>query len=111
MLFTEPFAEVLNFLKELELIHVRNSKPNNKFTATQLNLLGICITAMVLMGMFCFARIQRASGNKMSAKAFSWMLHYSKICWDSIFEKNVIRLLCLFGIKDFLVVDDTDGPS
>ena len=30
MLFTQPFAEVRNFLKELELIHVRNSKPNTQ---------------------------------------------------------------------------------
>ena len=46
--------------------------------------------------------------NKLSAKAFSWMLHYSKICWDSIFEKCVLRLVSLFGLKGFLVIDDTD---
>ena len=108
MLFTSPFAEVRIFLDEI--VGTQNSfgalfAPLSK---KQRNWISMCITAMVLMSMFYFAKIQRASGGKHSARAFSWMLQYSKICWEAILEKSVLRLINLFGLKGFLVIDDSD---
>ena len=98
MLFTSPFAEVRTFLDELVEIPNAAGKAKAPLSKTQHHWISVCMTAMVLMGMFCFARIQRASGGRFSARAFSWMLHFSKICWDTLFEKSVLRLIKLFGL-------------
>jgi len=108
MLFTSPFAEVRTFLDEIGKIPNAAGKAQVPLSKTQHHWISVCMTAMVLMGMFCFAKIQRASGDKFSARAFSWMLHFSKICWDSLFERSVLRLINLFGLKGFLVIDDSD---
>ena len=108
MLFTSPFAEVRTFLDEMAEIPSAPGKAQVPLSKTQHHWISVCMTSMVLMSMFCFAKIQRASGDKFSARAFSWMLHFSKICWDTLFEKSVLRLINLFGLKGFLVIDDSD---
>lgn len=106
----KPFAEVRAFLEDVvsQSTSSQGTKNTEALSKAQIGWLSIYITAMILMGLFCFARIQRASGGKLSARAMSWMLHFSKICWDGLFQKSVLRLVALFGIKGFLVVDDTD---
>ena len=108
MLFTSPFAEVRIFLDEVVETPTGFGKAKAPSSKIQHNWISICMTAMVLMGKFCFARIQLASGGRFSARAFSWMLHFSKICWDTLFEKSILRLIKLFGLKGFLVIDDSD---
>jgi DDE superfamily endonuclease len=108
MLFTSPFAEARTFLDELTALRSPVIAGNTELSKIQAHWISVCITAMVCMGMFCFARIQRASAGRFSARAFSWMLHYSKICWDALFEKSVLRLVKLFGDKGFLIIDDSD---
>ncbi len=108
MLFTSPFTEARTFLDELTALRTPVIAGNTELSKIQAHWMSVCITAMVCMGMFCFARIQRASAGRFSARAFSWMLHYSKICWDALFEKSVLRLVKLFGDKGFLIIDDSD---
>ena len=93
MLFTSPFAEVRTFLDEVVETPTGFGKAKAPSSKIQHNWISICMTAMVLMGKFCFARIQLASGGRFSARAFSWMLHFSKICWDTLFEKSILRLI------------------
>jgi DDE superfamily endonuclease len=108
MLFSAPFAEVRDFLEDISVQKTPGEKGQLHLSKCQTSWISVCITTMVLMGMFCFARIQRASAGRFSARAFSWMLHYSKICWDALLEKSVLRLISLFGLKGFLVIDDSD---
>jgi hypothetical protein len=108
MLFTSPFAEARAFLDEVVRTPSASGNAQTLLSKTQHTWISVCITMMVMMGMFCFAKFQRASGGKFSARAFSWMLHFSKICWDGLFEKSILRLIKLFGIKGFLVIDDSD---
>lgn len=108
MLFTLPFAEVRTFLNEIVAVPSAVGKDNASLSKTQVNFVSVCMTAMVLMGAFCFAKIERASAGKFSARAFSWMLHCSKICWEALFEKSILRLVNLFGQNGFLIIDDTD---
>lgn len=63
---------------------------------------------MLLSGVFCFARIQRATAGKYAARALGWMLHSSKIDWNKLYRASLLRLLNLFGTDGVLVVDDTD---
>jgi hypothetical protein len=108
MLFTLPFAEVRTFLAEILMPQNEIGADNISLSKTQANWISVCITAMVLTGIFCFAKIERASAGKYSARAFSWMLHFSKICWERVFENSVLRLLNIFGHKGFLIIDDSD---
>ena len=107
MLFT-PFAEVRTFLEEVAAQPQVTNGASVTLSKKQIGWLSVCITAMILMGLFCFAEIQRASAGKLSGRAFSWMLHFSKICWDELFQGSVLRLISFFGAKGFLVIDDTD---
>ena len=108
MLFTSTFAEFRTLIDEIVGTQNAFGEPNIPLSKKQHNWISVCITAMILMSMFCFAKIQRASGGKYSARAFSWMLQASKICWNTLFEKSVLRLIILFGLKGFLVIDDSD---
>ena len=108
MLFASPLTGISEFL-EAVLSHSTGSNGKNvHLSQTQFRWIGICMSAMILMGMFCFARIQRSSAGVFSARALSWMLHSSKIEWDQIFEGSVLRLINLFGVQGFLVIDDSD---
>ena len=107
MLFT-PLSDVRAFLEEVTAQPHVSGDASVTLSKKQIGWLSVCITAMTLMGMFCFAKIQRASGGRFSARAFSWMLHFSKICWDNLFLKSILRLIFLFGAKGFLVIDDSD---
>jgi len=108
MLFTSPLSEARSFLEEILNHHdISNNEPliHSKH---QLTWISICITAMVFMGMLCFAKIQQASLGLYSARAFSSMFHSSKISWVKLFECSILRLIKLFGVEGVLVVDDTD---
>jgi hypothetical protein len=108
MLLNAPFAEVRDFLEDISTQEIHGKEGRFVLSKCQASWISVCMTTMVLMGMFCFARIQRVSAGRFSARAFSWMLHYSKICWDELLEKSVLRLIRLFGFKGFLVIDDSD---
>lgn len=110
LLFTTAFSEVRTFLEDVVAQpHLTStSGTSESFSKSQIRWISVCISSMVLMGMFCFAKIERGSAGKFSARAFSWMLHLSKICWDRLFEKSVLRLIRLFGNEGFLVIDDSD---
>ena len=110
MLFTTPFLEVRSFLEDVVAqAHLTSTNGTSEsLSKKQIRWISVCISSMVLMGMFCFAKIERASAGKFSDRALIWMLHLSKICWDRLFEKSGLRLVRLFGNEGFLVIDDSD---
>jgi hypothetical protein len=110
MLFAGPIEEIKIFLKSvLEQMKVV-SPQSARLSRSQLHWFSLCMSAMIFMGMLCFQRIERSSAGLMTGRAFSWMFCSSKINWEALFEASILRLLKLFGIRGFLVVDDTDRP-
>jgi DDE superfamily endonuclease len=107
-LFTSPLSDVVSFINGIESEAIEQYDKNIKLSASQIRWIATCMTAMVVTGVLCFARIQRATAGFYAARALSSMLHYSKIDLGRLYQASILRLIKLFGAEGVLVVDDTD---
>ncbi|MFQ5821983.1 MAG: transposase [Candidatus Heimdallarchaeota archaeon] len=68
-----------------------------------------CIMAILITNSVCWAKFERASLEKYSVAALSWMFRHSKIPWDLLLCMSVRAILHRFEITEgILVIDDSD---
>lgn len=108
MLLNAPLSDATEFIESLCDYSSTNSNLKIKLSRTQRKFFAFCITAMVVLGSFCWERMERASFKSIGARALGWMLHYSLIPWQNIWETSIARIIKISGAIGVLVCDDAD---
>jgi hypothetical protein len=108
-IFFKPLAEATSFVSLLNQHIIKNGTVGLK--NAQIFFIALMITSMVFLGELCWYSIARATMNKHTAQALSWMLHNSKIPWLELFNAAVSMLINLFKINEvYILIDDTFRP-
>jgi hypothetical protein len=105
MLLNAPLEDAVRFIEELDETGDTKSLDLSRL---QKVFLSFCISAMLVVGSFCWERMERASFGWYSARALGWMLRYARIPWARLWQASVLRLVRICGCKGILVVDDSD---
>jgi hypothetical protein len=104
MLIKESLPDVLEYVNKLD------SFDSNAIQLSKLqkNFLAFCMTAMLVLGSFCWTRMERATFKTVGARALGWMLHHSKIPWQKLWETSVILAINIAGLIGIIVIDDSE---
>ena len=103
-----PLPFIKNYLarinEELQRVH-----PECTLTSTQELWLGFCLSAILITNSICWKRFERASLGGFKDSALSWMFHFSKIGFMTLFEISIEQILRNYGITEGVIcIDDVD---
>ena len=108
MLLSAPLQDVFAFMDEVCHPDDGTPAPLVRLSKIQRKFLAFCMTGMIVIGGFCWEKMERASFKTFGARAMGWMLRYSIIPWLHIWEASIVRMIKIAGWVGFLVIDDTD---
>jgi hypothetical protein len=95
------------FVAEIDAIAVQLG--GTSLSKTQTTFISFCIGSMVMLGSLNFAAFAAGSLGLFAARALSWMLHHSKIDWNTLLKAAVVKVLVDHGVSTIHAeIDDTD---
>lgn len=108
MIIGKALPFVVEFIEALDEA-IKKHNPSSGLSRIQKGWLSFCIMAILITNSVCWAKFERASLEKYSVAALSWMFCHSKIPWNLLLCMSVKIILCRFGITEgVLVIDDSD---
>jgi hypothetical protein len=111
MLISEPLPFVRAYLKALDAQLRACSSAQRGLSRLQCHWLGFCLMGLLITESLCWARFERASAGRYSARALTWMFRHAKLPWSWLLRVSVTVVLQRYGIRHgVLILDDVTNP-
>lgn len=111
MLISEPLPFVRAYLEALDEQLRTHCGAQRGLSRLQRHWLGFCLMGMMITESFCWARFERASAGRYSARALTWMFRCAKLPWSWLLQTSVTVVLQRYGISQgVLILDDVTNP-
>lgn len=111
MLISEPLPFVRAYLAALDAQLRVCSGARRGLTRLQRHGLGFCLMGLLITESLCWARFERASAGRYSARALTWMFRRAKLPWSWLLRVSATVVLQRYGIRHgVLILDDLTNP-
>lgn len=102
--------DIYSFVTALNTFGQGTAGGKSRLSTLQCKCLSFLMTGLILTGACSFAALSRYSWASYTARGIGKMFHSFNLPLDKLYLISVKRILSLFGVKGYLVCDDTDRP-